>query len=137
MTTVEVMLMVPVRCLHLCQQPAPHPTGAGGTRVVPKMLSESCFNRRCHKIIIQDWQGLLSLLAQEHSTGTYLVDRCPFSVCHNRRATRSRLYQDEGNAYWGYCAAKEENYYGLKAHGNITKVVARWKCSCCVDAVPT
>ena len=89
--------------------------------VVPYMLSESRFNRRWHKIKAEDWQEVLTLLAQQHPTDTYLIDSCPFPVCHNRRASRCRLYQNVDNAYWGYCAAKEQWYYGLKAHVIVTK----------------
>lgn len=88
--------------------------------LVPYMLSESRFNRRWHKITTDHWQAVLTLLAQQHPQDTYIIDSCPFPVCHNRRAARCRLYQDEGNAYWGYCAAKEEYYYGLKAHVTVT-----------------
>ena len=73
-----------------------------------------------HQITPQDWQGILTFLAQEHPADTYIVDSCPFPACHNRRAYRSRLYQDEAGASWGYWAAKEEYYYGLKAHVIVT-----------------
>lgn len=89
--------------------------------LVPYMLSESRFHRRLHKIKAEDWQNVLTWLHQQQPCDTYLIDSCPFPVCHNRRAYRCRLYHDEGNAYWGYCAAKEEYYYGLKAHVIVTK----------------
>ena len=72
------------------------------------MLSESRLNRRWHTITNQDWQALLDLLAKAHPAETFLVDSCPFAVCHNPRAKHSRLYPDQEGAYWGYCAAKEE-----------------------------
>lgn len=88
--------------------------------LVPYMLSESRLNRRWHQIKNEDWQAILTLLATEHPADTFLVDSCPFAVCHNQRAKRSRLYQDEAGAYWGYCAAKEEYFYGLRAHTIVT-----------------
>lgn len=84
--------------------------------LVGYMLSESRFNRRWHQISPADWQGILDRLEAERPSDTYIVDSCPFPVCHNQRAKRCRLYADAAGAYWGYCAAKEEYYYGLKAH---------------------
>jgi hypothetical protein len=88
--------------------------------VVVKMLSESQFSRRRHRFTVSDWQAILTLLAQQHPAETFVADSCPLAVCHNRRAGRSRLYQDAAGAYWGYCAAKEEYFYGLKAHTLVT-----------------
>ena len=88
--------------------------------IVAKMLSESQFCRRRHRIQPQDWQALLNMLSQRYPQDTFAVDSCPLACCHNRRASRSRLYREEGGAYWGYCAAKEEYFYGLKAHTLVT-----------------
>jgi len=84
--------------------------------VVPQMLSESRFCRRRQKITSEDWQAILTLLSERFPADTFAVDSCPVPVCHKRRAKRSRLYRDANNAYWGYCAAKDDYYYGLKAH---------------------
>ena len=83
---------------------------------IPAMLEESRFNRRLHGIDNADWQGVLDFLARPNPEQTFAIDSCPVAVCHRQRASRCRLYQDAGNAYWGYCAAKEEYFYGLKAH---------------------
>src|SRR5262249_38303549 len=69
-----------------------------------------------HRIGNRDWQAVLELLNQQHPTEEFAIDSYPVPVCHGRRAKRCRLYQDANHAYWGYCAAKEEYYYGLKAH---------------------
>jgi len=105
--------------------------------LVVYMLSESRFNRRWHKIKDIDWQGILSLLQEQNPPDTYVIDSCPMPVCHNQRAGRCRLYQDQGGAYWGYCAAKEEYYYGLKAHVIVTAsgrpVEVLLLCGCSAD----
>ena len=58
-------------------------------------------------------------------------------VCHNQRASRSRLYRDENNAYWSYCATKEAYYYGLKAHAVVAAsgrpVEVLLLCGCSAD----
>ncbi len=80
------------------------------------MLSESQFSRRRHRITSEDWQALLRWLAEEHPAETFVIDSCPLPVRHKRRAAKSRLYQNADKSCWGYCAAKEEYFYGLKAH---------------------
>ena len=44
----------------------------------------------------------------------HIIDGAPMAVCHNARAYRSRML-DEHTA-WGYCAAKNAHYYGLRGH---------------------
>jgi IS5 family transposase len=44
-----------------------------------------------------------------------MADGFPIPLCHFKRAGFSRLF--EGNAAYGYCASKDEKYYGFK--GNI------------------
>ena len=105
--------------------------------LVPCMLSESRFNRRWHKVKDRHWQAMLTLLSEQHPDDTYVIDSCPMPVCHNQRAKRCRLYQDAGGAYWGYCAAKEAYFYGLKAHVIVTATgrpveVLLW-CGCSAD----
>lgn len=44
----------------------------------------------------------------------HLLDGFPMAVCKPARAARSRVLRAE--ASYGYCAAKDEHYYGLKGH---------------------
>lgn len=116
MTTAEVMTTVltavwffsgnlRLACQHLKEQGH-----------IPRMLEESRFLRRVNAIPLADWQAVLSYLSQESKEKTFLVDSCPVSVCHLKRAGRSRLYSEERKAYFGYCASKSERFYGLKVH---------------------
>ena len=45
---------------------------------------------------------------------TYIVDGFPVPVCHYARASRCKSFNEE--AGYGYCAAKDEKYYGFKGH---------------------
>ncbi len=85
---------------------------------MPCLLSESRFNRRLHRFAPEEWQAVLTRLAEFSSEGTFLLDSCPVPVCRFTRRFRSRLYplEKENPAYVGDCHAKEEDYYGLKAH---------------------
>jgi hypothetical protein len=120
MTTTEVLLTALVAAWCFANNLRAAKKALASSGLVPYMLSESRLNRRWHQITHEDWQGILTSLAQQYPQDTFLVDSCPFAVCHNQRAKRSRLYQDEGAAYWGYCAAKEEYFYGLRAHTIVT-----------------
>lgn len=42
----------------------------------------------------------------------HITDGVPMSVCHMARAGRSKLFK--GEAAFGFCAAKDEHYYGFK-----------------------
>lgn len=44
----------------------------------------------------------------------HLVDGFPLPVCHLRRAYFSQIFK--GDATYGYCASKDEKYYGFKGH---------------------
>lgn len=137
MTTTEVLLTALVAAwffgnnLRLARQ------ALKDSGLVPYMLSESRFNRRWHKVKDSYWQAMLTLLQEQHPDDTYIIDSCPMPVCHNQRARNSRLYQDAAGAYWGYCAAKEEYYYGLKAHVIVTAtgrpVEVLLLCGCSAD----
>lgn len=44
----------------------------------------------------------------------HIIDGVPMPVCHKARANRCRTFEDI--AAWGYCAAKDEYYFGLRGH---------------------
>ena len=44
----------------------------------------------------------------------HFVDGLPIPVCHFKRAFFSKIFQ--GQAAYGYCAAKDEKYYGFLGH---------------------
>jgi len=44
----------------------------------------------------------------------HITDGVPMPICHMARASRSRLFK--GEAAFGFCAAKDEHYYGFKGH---------------------
>jgi hypothetical protein len=77
-------------------------------------LSTSRFNRRLHRLA--PWlEGLLPLLAATFaSEAVYVLDSMPVPVCRRVRARRSTKLK--GRAYWGYCAAKKEKFFGWRLH---------------------
>lgn len=56
----------------------------------------------------------LARLLGAYEAPTHLVDGFPLPLCHLARAKRSPLFRDVAAA--GYCATKEEYYWGLHGH---------------------
>ena len=77
-------------------------------------LSVSRFNRRLHALQGILWQ-VMQVLSEVFTTGTiYIIDTLPLPVCKRVRAQRCKKVQ--GKAFWGYCAAKREHYFGWQLH---------------------
>ena len=118
MTDAEVLTTVLVACglFHgNLRRACAHLTEGG---FMPKMLCESRLNRRLHRFTPQDWQQLLTFLTAATPETTFLLDSCPVPACRYTRRFGSRLYpyEKQNPAYAGHCHAKDEDYYGLKAH---------------------
>lgn len=77
-------------------------------------LSVSRFNRRLHALA--DWLPLLvDVLGEIAVQGeVYVIDSVPVPVCRRVRARRCRKVQ--GRLYCGYCAAKDEKFFGWRLH---------------------
>lgn len=77
-------------------------------------LSTSRFNRRLHAL--GDWLLLAAeTLGELFATGeTYVIDSMPVPVCRRVRAWRCRKVR--GRIYCGYCAAKDEKFFGWRLH---------------------
>ena len=78
----------------------------------PKLTQYKAFAKQCANLC---WikQALMERLFGANDN-VHLIDGVPMPVCHNARANRSRLLGEF--TAWGYCAAKDEHYYGLRGH---------------------
>ncbi len=82
----------------------------------PQIKSRSTFVRQaanlwCYKRQLQ--QKLAKKLGGL-SDQIHLIDGLPIPLCHYQRAKKCRLFA--GLASFGYCAAKDEKYYGFRGH---------------------
>jgi len=82
----------------------------------PKIKSRSSFVRQaanlwCYKEKIQQ---VLSKKIGGFADSIHLIDGLPIPLCHYQRAKNCRLFA--GAAAFGYCATKDEKYYGFKGH---------------------
>jgi hypothetical protein len=77
-------------------------------------ISTSRFCRRLHQLAA--WLELALLtLGQLFATGdAYIIDSFPLPVCRRVRANRCRKVG--GRAFCGYCAAKDEKFFGWRLH---------------------
>lgn len=79
-------------------------------------------------IITQQLQKILATQLGAFADTLHMADGFPIPVCHFKRAYFSKLFS--GEAAYGYCASKEEKYYGFKGNlvinseGIITAVTA-------------
>ena len=77
-------------------------------------ISISRFNRRVHQL--RDWLSLaLSQLGALFAQGeAFVLDSMPLPVC--KWARRWRCRKVRGRDYCGYCAAKDEKFFGWRLH---------------------
>jgi len=87
-------------------------------RYIPNMLSKSQLCRRLNKIEKPVWNAVLNKLSLEFTKynveNEFVVDSFPVPVCKLVRMKKNKMYQ--GRQYIGYCAAKDEYYFGVKLH---------------------
>ena len=82
----------------------------------PQIKSRSTFVRQaanlwCYK---QQMQHKLAQKVGGLADSIHLIDGLPVPLCHYQRAKNCQLFT--GLANFGYCAAKDEKYYGFKVH---------------------
>lgn len=77
-------------------------------------VSISRFNRRLHALA--DWLPLIAeTLGEICATGeAFVIDSIPVPVCCRARAWHCRKIR--GRIYCGYCAAKDEKFFGWRLH---------------------
>jgi hypothetical protein len=77
-------------------------------------LSVSRFNRRLHAL--DHWLGfIVEVLAEVFVQGdVFIIDSLPVPTCRRVRASRCRKVR--GRDYCGYCAAKQERFFGWRLH---------------------
>lgn len=79
-----------------------------------RRISASRFNRRLHQLneVLETLMGLISELLSDGEV--FVIDTLPVPVCKRVRAKRCRKVQ--GREFYGYCASKDEHYFGWQLH---------------------
>jgi DDE family transposase len=81
-----------------------------------KLGSYQAFARQCAAFSVIKQRILVHLFPANGDI--HLLDGFPIPLCWNCRGTRCRTFRDV--AAWGYCATKQEYFYGLRGHLVIT-----------------
>ncbi len=83
-------------------------------RYLSGSLHRSRCNRRLHRRA--DWVAVLATaLGELFARGdVFIIDSMPVPVCRRVRARRGRTVR--GRAFCGYCAAKDERFFGWRVH---------------------
>lgn len=79
----------------------------------PNLSAYKTFAKHCANLA---WikEPLMDQLFKGADDPLQIIDGVPLPLAHNARAYRSTLLKEHGA--WGFCAAKDEHYYGLKGH---------------------
>ncbi len=78
----------------------------------PNLSAYKTFAKHCANLCWIKQEIMASLFPP--TDNVHMIDGVPMPVCHNARGYRSRMLQE--HTAWGYCAAKDEHYYGLRGH---------------------
>jgi len=87
---------------------------AKSTRLSPRMLSKSRFNRRIHSIfelIIDLFSNTAEIIKSLNISSEYIIDSFPVATCDNIRICRSKLIK--GKQYRGYKPSMRKYFYGF------------------------
>lgn len=83
----------------------------------PKLGSYPNFAKHCANLVWVKDKMMMTLTAQrlnEPVSTPYLIDSFPIPVCCYPRAIRHKSFKH--SAAFGYCASKDDHYFGFKAH---------------------
>lgn len=78
----------------------------------PGLGSYKAFVKQCANLVHLKQRIFACLFAPQDDI--HITDGVPIPICHLVRAGRSKLFK--GEASFGFCAAKDEHYYGFKGH---------------------
>ena len=79
----------------------------------PTLPTRSVFAKHCANLSMlkQMVQRVLYPAADIH-----LTDGFPISVCMNCRVSRRKIFKSEDEVSWGFCASKQQPYFGFHGH---------------------
>jgi Transposase DDE domain len=78
----------------------------------PKLGSYKAFVKQCANLGTIKQLIFAKLFSPKESV--HITDGVPMPVCHLARAGRAKVFK--GEASFGFCASKDEYYYGFKGH---------------------
>jgi len=87
----------------------------------PKLHDRTLFVRQAANLwgVMRLIQERLTIRSGQAQDGVQIIDTLPLPVCGYTRSARDRCFKQEAD--YGYCAAKDERYYGFKLGLRITR----------------
>ena len=87
------------------------------SKLFPKIPERTTFARQCANL----WaikqrirREFVKILLKMNQQPLRIIDGFPMPICNFRRAHFSKIFK--GRCAYGYCASKNQNYYGFKGH---------------------
>ncbi len=82
----------------------------------PRIPDRTTFVRQAANLwrVKQLLHGVLAQVCGGNNDQIHIVDGLPMRVCSLGHVYKCQSFKDQ--AYYGYCAAKDEHYYGFKGH---------------------
>ena len=80
----------------------------------PGLRSRPAFVKQCAGLLTVKQRLLERLFADTRASPLHMIDGVPLPVTHLARSSRDRCFK--GEAAYGYCASKDEHYYGFLGH---------------------
>src|SRR3954469_18399837 len=80
----------------------------------PTLPTRSVFAKHCANLSML--KQMVQRVLYPAAADIHLTDGFPISVCMNCRVSRRKIFKSEDEVSWGFCASKQEHYFGFHGH---------------------
>jgi hypothetical protein len=80
----------------------------------PTLPTRSVFAKHCANLSML--KQMVQRVLYPAAADIHITDGFPISVCMNCRVSRRKIFKSEDEVSWGFCASKQEHYFGFHGH---------------------
>lgn len=80
----------------------------------PTLPTRSVFAKHCANLSML--KQMVQRVLYPAAADIHLTDGFPISVCMNCRVSRRKIFKSEDEVSWGFCASKQQHYFGFHGH---------------------
>ena len=80
----------------------------------PALPTRSVFAKHCANLSML--KQMVQRVLYPAAADIHLTDGFPISVCMNCRVSRRKIFKSEDEVSWGFCASKQQHYFGFHGH---------------------
>ena len=80
----------------------------------PTLPTRSVFAKHCANLSML--KQMVQRVLYPAAADIHLTDGFPISVCLNCRVSRRTIFTSEDEVSWGFCASKQQHYFGFHGH---------------------